>query len=359
MSHIRKAFSTRLTGMWPHPCVGVHVGLEVVGLAKLPPTHVTAVTLLSRVHPDVSLQVPSGPEGHPAGGTRERLLPRVHPSVGLHVGLQNKLLSADVAGEGLGSRVPFQMVLVGELQEEAFLTRRALVRQLRRVESLIMAAQDVFGGEGFPAEAAGVLSGTRGVVVFVSPQVSQGTQTFQAHFAAEGFFMLAVNRPLVPQQLEIEGELLPTRVTHEVSGIAVNRHQVLSEGSGLSVDLPTLLTAVRLLSGVDHHVSGQVSRVGKTHPTGLALMWLFSCVDQPVLGKARLRSESLAAVRALKRSFVAVYPFVALQVERIPEALPTGAADVRPLTRVNGQVIVQVVFLGETLFTGGTGERFA
>lgn len=81
--------------------VDLHVGLELIRLVELPVTEHAFERLLTRVDPQVSVEVPVGPEGLAALVAFVRFFTRVYPLVLLQTAGVEKPLPAHVANEGL------------------------------------------------------------------------------------------------------------------------------------------------------------------------------------------------------------------------------------------------------------------
>lgn len=164
--------------------VRTQVGFQVGALQEAPPTDVTPVRSLSRVAPDVLLQMPAVGETLAAQRAAEGLLARVDPGVDLQIAFASALLAADEASvrlqPGVDGHVLLQRARAPEQLPAQLAALWVLVRSERRAEapgglegssardasvprvsSDGVAQLQVAGGKGFTAQRAHVVGSGR------------------------------------------------------------------------------------------------------------------------------------------------------------------------------------------------------
>lgn len=166
---------------------------------------------------------------------------------------------------------------------------------------------------------------------------------------------LVVSHSLVPLQLAVVKESLPTEVAHERLGGAVKKH-VSFQLVVLDESLPADFTLERFLPGVNANVSLQVVLEGETGSTRLTRE-CFPVVNRLVRPERLPPYERFPTHRAGVGVLTCVNTSVAVQRERVPEALAAVGALVRLLGGVYDLMGPQVLFGFEALPTGGAGER--
>lgn len=123
----------------------------------------------------------------------------------------------------------------------------------------------------------------------------------------------------------------------------------------LNETLAADLTFERLFARVDTNVSPQVVLKGEARSTSLTRK-RFSFVDRLVRPERFPLRKSFATHHAFVRMFPSMNTSVALQRERVPEALPALRALVRLFNSVYNLMSLQVALSFEGLPTGGAGE---